>query len=95
MAMTGDQFIKVGFWSQLVLLFLVDWGTLAAFARGGVPWYHYVGFVIVNVFLLWLTFVLWLWLRDKKGEPLNHEKDLFKPDEPAPDADEAATTSVE
>ena len=57
--LTGDRFILAGFWSQLVLLFLVDWGTLVAFRKGLLPWYHQVGFVVVNVVLLSLTAYAW------------------------------------
>ena len=35
--MTGDSFIKLGFWSQLVLLALVDWGSIRAFMNEPVP----------------------------------------------------------
>jgi hypothetical protein len=59
----GDKFIKLGFWSQLVLLALVDWGSILAFMNQDVPWYHYVGFTVVNVGLLWLTWVMWRWLK--------------------------------
>ncbi|HCP45631.1 MAG TPA: hypothetical protein DIU15_06300 [Deltaproteobacteria bacterium] len=68
--MTGDDFIKLGFWSQLLLLVLVDWGTLLAFARGGVPWYHYVGFAAVNVILLGAAWRMWGWLRQKRSRPI-------------------------
>ena len=61
--MTGDDFIKLGFWSQLVLLALIDWGTVAAFIREDVPWYHYVGFAVVNVVLLALTWKIGRWMR--------------------------------
>ncbi|HEY3233630.1 MAG TPA: hypothetical protein VGJ84_02870 [Polyangiaceae bacterium] len=60
----ADAFCKAGFWVQLVLLVLVDWGTLAAFRRYPVPVYHYVGFAVVNLVLLSTTFVIWSWLRD-------------------------------
>ena len=63
MGTRGDKFIKAGFWSQLILLFLVDWGSLLAFMRYEVPWYHYVGFVVLNVVLIYATFVMWGWLR--------------------------------
>ena len=64
--MTADGFIKLGFWSQLVLLLLVDWGTLASFARGHGSWPHYIGFAVVNLILLYLTWIVWGWLSDKK-----------------------------
>ena len=65
--MTGDGFIKLGFWSQLALLVLVDWGTLAAMqAEPHVPWYHYVGFVLVNMVLLGATWKMWTWLAPRR-----------------------------
>jgi hypothetical protein len=67
--MTGDQFIKLGFWSQLILLAIIDWGTIVAFGKEDVAWYHYAGFAIVNGVLLWLTWVLWRWMRHKRGLP--------------------------
>ena len=72
--MTGDSFIKLGFWSQLVLLGLVDWGTLYAFSTQDVAWYHYVGFVLVNVMLLWVTYKMWPWLRQQRSldQPPHH-----------------------
>jgi len=66
----GDTFIKIGFWSQLILLALVDWGSILAFSRGGVAWYHYLGFALVNGGLLWLTWVMWKWLKPQKAPPL-------------------------
>jgi hypothetical protein len=66
----GDKFIKLGFWSQLVLLLLVDWGSLAAFAKYDVAWYHYVGFAVVNISLLWATWVMWGWLKPQRTEAL-------------------------
>jgi hypothetical protein len=59
----GDKFIKLGFWSQLVLLALIDWGTIVAFTKTDVAWYHYIGFTVVNIVLLWLTWIMWKWLR--------------------------------
>ncbi len=63
----ADVVIKTGFWMQLVLLALIDLGTLNAFAAETVPWYHYVGFVTVNVVLLALSAVVWRWLRDERS----------------------------
>ncbi len=62
----GDKFIKAGFWSQLILLVLVDWGSLLAFARYDVAWYHYLGFITVNVGLLYATYVMWGWLKPQR-----------------------------
>ncbi len=64
--MTTDGFIKLGFWSQLVLLFLVDWGSIAAFMREPTPWYHYVGFCVVNLVLLSMTYMMWGWLKHQR-----------------------------
>ncbi|MDP6946767.1 MAG: hypothetical protein QF464_21635 [Myxococcota bacterium] len=61
-----DGFIKLGFWSQLILLFLVDMGTIVAFMKGPVPWYHYVGFCVVNAVLLYMTYKMWGWLRHQR-----------------------------
>lgn len=67
-AMTGDDFIKTGFWAQLTLLLLVDWGSVMAFQSAEhVPWYHYVGFVTVNLVLLWSTWLVWKWLKPQKS----------------------------
>ena len=67
--MTGDTFIKAGFWSQLVLLGLVDWGTLNAFAREPVSAWHLGGFLSVNALLLSLTVVMWRWLKPQNKPP--------------------------
>lgn len=75
---TGDDFIKLGFWSQLVLLALIDWGTIHAFSHEPVAWYHYVGFASVNVGLLWATYVMWKWLRPQRSQ---HETE--RPSEPS------------
>lgn len=63
--MDVDDFIKLGFWSQLVFLGMVDAGTLYAFINTGAEWYHWVGFTTVNVVLLGATWRMWLWLRDE------------------------------
>lgn len=59
----ADRFIRLGFWSQLVLLGLLDWASLVAFRRHGAPWYHVVGFVLVNVVLLIASAFMWNWMR--------------------------------
>ena len=70
--MRGDDFIKLGFWSQLVLLALIDWGTLVAWkAEPNVAWYHYVGFTVVNLFLIWATWVMWTWLKPQRSKDPN------------------------
>ena len=56
------KFIATGFWSQLILLILVDWGSLASFMRGDGAWYHYIAFVVVNVVLLTATWKVWGWM---------------------------------
>jgi len=72
--MTGDDFIKAGFWAQLTLLFLVDWGSWLAFQNADhVPWYHYVGFVTVNVVLLWSTWLVWKWLKPQRSIGVEEE----------------------
>jgi len=53
-----------------VLLFLVDWGTIIALSKDGGPWYHYVGFVVVNTVLLYATWLVWKWLKPAKSRPL-------------------------
>jgi len=64
-----DRFIKWGFWSQLILLVLVDIGSLKAFmTQPDIPWYHYVGFGIVNVVLLGMTAYMWRWLKPQKSD---------------------------
>lgn len=66
--MTGDDFIKTGFWAQLTLLFLVDWGSWMAFQSADhVPWYHWVGIITVNVVLLSATWFVWKWLKPQKS----------------------------
>ena len=64
----NDQFIKLGFWSQLILLVLVDWGSLASFAKETPPWYHYVGFAVVNIVLILSTAWMWKWLHPQRTE---------------------------
>tara|TARA_B100000530_G_scaffold190121_1_gene120595 strand:+ start:55 stop:282 length:228 start_codon:yes stop_codon:yes gene_type:complete len=66
-----DAFIKLGFWSQLVLLFLVDMGTVMAFMKEPVPWYHYVGFCVVNAALLYITYRTWGWLRHQRTSDID------------------------
>jgi hypothetical protein len=66
---TGDSVIRWGFWSQLVFLFLVDWGTIHAMRQGRVSsWVHYVGIVAVNLVCLGASFVMWRWLRQQRSE---------------------------
>lgn len=65
--LTTDGFIQVGFWAQLVLLALVDWGSLASFARETPPWYHIVGFCVMNTLLLYAAWVMWGWIRQQRS----------------------------
>ena len=66
----ADVLIWAGFWSQLVLLLLVDWGTLSAFANQRVSPIHYVGFAVVNGLLLGATALTWRWLRVQRSPPM-------------------------
>jgi len=68
--------IQLGFWSQIVLLGLVDWGTLywwnkdwsprgsdpSVVVTHGIPWYHVVGLVVMNVVLLTSAAFTWRYL---------------------------------
>ena len=63
-----DKFIATGFWSQLILLVLVDWGSLHAFYKGHGIWYHYIGFALVNIILLYSTYVVWGWMKKAAAE---------------------------
>ena len=74
--MTGDDFIKLGFWSQLVLLFLVDWGTLVAFDKADhVPLWQWASFITANLILLTATWYLWKWLKPARGRDVVSEDD--------------------
>ena len=79
--MTGDDFIKLGFWSQLVLLGLVDWASILAFQAGEGTWYHYIGFGLVNAVLLGAAWFMWGWLKEKRSpigplsRPLRKQED--------------------
>jgi hypothetical protein len=66
MKLTADRFIAAGFWSQLVLLFLLDWGTLVAFSRQGARWFEVAGFVLVNALLLVATALTWRFMRGSR-----------------------------
>lgn len=65
--MTADGIIRAGFWMQILLLGLLDLASLFAFARQSVAWYHYGGFVAVNVLLIALSVVMWRWMRERTG----------------------------
>lgn len=65
--LNGDTVIRWGFWSQLVFLGMVDWGTIVAMQKGEVAGVHYVGLAVVNVVLLYLAFLMWRWLREQKS----------------------------
>ena len=68
--MTGEGFRKAGFWLQLILLGLVDWGTVVSFTRQAVPAIHYVGFGLVNAALLCVTVAVWRWLPSKSPKEM-------------------------
>jgi len=82
--LTTDGFIKAGFWSQVSLLFLVDWGALYVFLHTDhVPWYHWLGFTLMNVILLYATWVMWKWLAPQQSKPMITPKA-----QPQPEAEE-------
>ena len=88
MRITTDGFIKTGFWSQVALLALVDWGALLVFMRTPhVPWYHWIGFISMNVILLYSTWVMWKWMRPLKSKP------IISPNERAKLAEDAASVN--
>ena len=69
--LTTDGFIKAGFWSQVSLLFLVDWAALYVFHHTeDMPWYHWVGFTVMNVILIYATWVMWKWLAPQQSRPM-------------------------
>lgn len=59
----------MGFWSQVVLLGLLDTASLMSFARERPPWYHLVGFAAVNIVLLLATALMWQWMRQHAAPP--------------------------
>ncbi len=59
----GDWVRRMGFFSQLVFLLLVDWGSLHAFERDGAAWFHYAALIALNVVLLAAAFFVYRWLR--------------------------------
>lgn len=68
-ATLADVMIQLGFWTQLVLLALVNWGSLTAFARHGAPWYHVVGIVVVDASLLLASVVTFRFIMRQGGPP--------------------------
>lgn len=60
---TTDGFIMLGFWSQVLVLILLDWGTIVAMRKEIVPWYHYVGFVLMNAACVWAIVKVYKWLQ--------------------------------
>lgn len=68
-ATLADVMIQLGFWTQLVLLVLVNWGSLAAFARHGAPWYHVVGIVVVDASLLFASVVTFRFIMRQGRRP--------------------------
>jgi hypothetical protein len=68
----ADLMIQLGFWCQIVFLGLVDWGSAASFRRQGVPWYHAIGFAVVNLVLIAAAVLTWRYLsrqRARRAEP--------------------------
>lgn len=62
--MIGDDFIKFGFWVQLIFLILVDWGFIVVFQKVDyVFWYYYFGFIVVNVVLFIVMWIGWKWFK--------------------------------
>ena len=60
------RFVEAGFWSQLVLLGLVDWGSVAAMRRtDGASWPVVAGFVVMNALLLFAAVVMFRWMRQQ------------------------------
>ncbi len=59
---TAHTLIRMGFLTQLILLGLVDWGTIAALSSKGGPWYHVAGLVTLNAILLSASVFMWKWL---------------------------------
>jgi hypothetical protein len=54
---------QAGFFSQLVFLALVDWGSLVAFRKEGAAWYHYAALAVLNAILLVAAYFVNRWLR--------------------------------
>lgn len=67
---TADGVIKAGFFIQIMLLALVDVGTLYALAEQPSGWPHLFGLLAVNAVLLPIAAVVWRWLRlQARSEP--------------------------
>lgn len=59
----ADGVIKAGFLVHLVMLALVDFGTLYAIQQSPSHWPHLVGLALVNLVLLPIAALVWRWLR--------------------------------
>lgn len=59
----ADSVIKAGFLVQVVMLVLVDFGTLYAIQQSPSQWPHVIGLVVVNAVLLPIAALVWRWLR--------------------------------
>lgn len=57
------RFVEAGFWSQLVLLGLVDYGSVKAMLSGGATPAVVAGLVLVNGVLLFAAAVMLRWMR--------------------------------
>jgi hypothetical protein len=64
----ADKLIRVGFFAQILLLILLDWASLSAFRKEGVPWYHVVGFAVVNIVLIFAAALMWNWMKGRSSE---------------------------
>lgn len=62
MRLLAEGLMKCGFWLQLVLLGLVDLGTLYALAQGDGGPAHVLAFAVVNVGLVYAMAKIWAWL---------------------------------
>lgn len=66
----ADWVIKAGFLIQIVLLVLVDIGTLYALAQAPSRWPHLIGLIVVNAVLVPIAALVWRWLRvQAKSDP--------------------------
>lgn len=60
------RFVEAGFWAQLVLLGLVDWGSLHAMrGAGGASLPVVAGFVALNAVLVTASVVMFRWMRQQ------------------------------
>lgn len=57
------RFVEAGFWSQLVLLGLVDWASISAMQSQGGTVGLWAGLLALNAVLLLVAFVMLRWMR--------------------------------